>query len=120
MRTFLQTLERKPIKLRFVATTPQERNQGLMHQEPLKPDEGALFVYETPTTSGFWNKDVDFPISIGFFNMEGKLFDIRHLQPNQTTEVKPRGEFVYALEVPHGFFVQRDIGTNLRRYVDLG
>ena len=117
MRTFFESLQ-KHVRLRFVATTGPEHAQGLMHQEPLGPNEGALFVYESPSKSKFWNKNVSFPIEIGFFDISKKLVDIRQLQANQEQEVGSKYEFVYALETATGFFSQKDIGKSLDEFVD--
>ncbi|MCK9458448.1 MAG: DUF192 domain-containing protein [Proteobacteria bacterium] len=116
MRTFFESIQKR-VHLRFVATTGPEHAQGLMHQEPLKHNEGALFVYEAPSKSKFWNKNVNFPIEIGFFDINKKLVDIRQLQANQTQEIGCKQEFVYALEVSTGFFSQKDIGKSLDDFI---
>ena len=116
MRSFLESLQKR-LNLRFVATTGPERNQGLMHQEPLAPDEGALFIYESPTKSKFWNKNVSFPIEIGFFDINKKLIEVRKLMANQTREIGCRQEFAYALETAVGFFSQKDIGKTLDEFI---
>jgi hypothetical protein len=117
MRTFFESIQ-KHINLRFVATTGPERAQGLMYQAPLKFNEGALFVYNSPTNQKFWNKNVSFPLEIGFFDIDKKLIDIRYLQANQEQEVGCKKEYVYALEVSSGFFSIRDIGKSLDEFIN--
>lgn len=116
MKTFLESIQ-KQLKLRFVATTPQERAQGLMHQEPLAPDEGALFSFDKPIITSFWNKNVSFPIEIGFFDLSKKLIEIRRLNANQEQEIRSKGEVAYALEAPIGFFTKKDIGKSLEQLI---
>jgi|APSaa5957512535_1039671.scaffolds.fasta_scaffold02847_19 uncharacterized membrane protein (UPF0127 family) len=41
------------LKLRFTATTPNDRFKGLMNQGPLKEDEAALFVFGKPKLGSF-------------------------------------------------------------------
>ena len=116
MRTFFESIQKR-LHLRFIAITPQERNQGLMFQKPLQPNEGALFVYEHPTKAKFWNKHVDFPIDIGFFDTNEKLFDIKHLEANQEKEVGST-QCIYVLEVHVGFFSKKDIGKQLKEFTN--
>lgn len=117
MRTFFESLQ-KQLKLRFVATTPQERAEGLMNQPPLEPNEAALFVYETPAKGTFWNKNVTFPIDIGFFGADKKLIDIGHLEAQQEEQIGCKEEFAFALEVPVGFFTLRDVGKSLNEFIN--
>lgn len=116
MKTFLESADR--LHLRFVARTPRDRALGLMHQRLLAPNEGALFVYETPTKSQFWNKNVDFPICIGFFDQQHKLIDVKHLDANQIEAVGPHKYYCYALETSVGFFDDISLGTLLDSLVE--
>lgn len=111
MRTFLESANKT--HLRFVAKTPRERFRGLMFQPPLLPNEAALFVYDTPTKGSFWNKNVDFPIQIGFFDQQRKLIAVRRLEAQQQSSVGPNKEYRYALETSDGFFDAIPEGTLL-------
>ena len=99
--------------LRFVAETPQERFRGLMYQPPLAPREAALFVYDAPTKGTFWNKNVDFPIQIGFFDQQRKFIAVKRLERQQLESVGPNQEYRYALETSDGFFDGIPEGTLL-------
>ena len=101
------------IRLRFIADTPQERIRGLMYQAPLQPNEGALFIYNSVTKGKFWNKNVDFPIQIGFFDKDRKLIDVKRLEARQEKSVGPNAEYRYALETADGFFNEIGPGTHL-------
>ena len=90
-----------------------------MHQRLLAPNEGALFIYDLPTKSHFWNKNVDFPIQIGFFDQDHKLFDVKHLDAKQTESVGPHKYYCYALETSDGFFDDIPQGTLLDSLIDL-
>jgi len=50
--------------------TEEQRVHGLSGQESLSADEGLLFVFEEALTSGFWMKDMNFPISIIWLDRE--------------------------------------------------
>lgn len=108
------------LNLRFIAKTLEERARGLMFQKPLRPDEGALFVFESPSLGYFWNKNVQFPIDIAFFNGEKRLMNVQYLGANQTHPVFAPGKYSYVVEAPLGWFVRNKItyGTNLGNIID--
>lgn len=47
-----------------VADTMMSRMQGLSGRENLGERDGMLFIFDRPSTSGFWMKDMKFPIDI--------------------------------------------------------
>jgi uncharacterized membrane protein (UPF0127 family) len=47
-----------------VRDTDAGRSLGLSGKESLKANEGMLFIFDTPTTYGFWMKDMKFAIDI--------------------------------------------------------
>ncbi|HEU4429193.1 MAG TPA: DUF192 domain-containing protein, partial [Myxococcota bacterium] len=47
-----------------VVDTPALRARGLSGRAALAPDEGMLFLFETPAIQSFWMKDMRFPIDI--------------------------------------------------------
>ena len=59
-----------------VADTDAEREEGLMNVAHLDPDEGMIFTFDGPTTSGFWMKDTLIPLSIAFWRSDGTVVDI--------------------------------------------
>ena len=56
---------------------------GLMNQKPLEKNECAYFYFEKKGKHSFWNKNVDFPISLIFCNAKGNVEDIKYLQKHQ-------------------------------------
>ena len=71
------------IKIILTAITDSEREKGLMYHRPLEMDECAVFVFPTKEPQSFWNKNVDFPISIIFCKEDGTVIDIKSLEANQ-------------------------------------
>jgi hypothetical protein len=87
-----------------LATTPAQRSRGLMHRKKA-PADGMLFVFEHPTTSGFWMKNTLVPLSIVFFNADGKRVRRLEMKPCRTETCPiydPMRVYRFALELPAG------------------
>lgn len=89
-----------------VADTPALREQGLSGHEILAPNEGMLFVFSEPTLSGFWMKDMRFPIDIIYFDADRRIVDVwESATPESYPKIfMPRVPAQFVLEVPAGFF----------------
>jgi uncharacterized membrane protein (UPF0127 family) len=76
------------LKTILIAQDNASREKGLMfHNPPLKEDECALFKFDRPGKHSFWNKNVQFPISLLFCSADGKIEDIKYLKANQIDPV---------------------------------
>ena len=87
------------MKVRFTAETPYDRARGLMFSKPLASDEIAVFKFDNDTTSGFWNRNVSYPIKIAFFDSNFNMVGFKDLAAEQTelaTSLKP---YRYAVEL---------------------
>ncbi|MCC6276988.1 MAG: DUF192 domain-containing protein [Oligoflexia bacterium] len=115
-------LERKTIKVGAshvkveIADRPESRAQGLMFRKHLPSGEGMLFVFEKPEIQAFWMKNTLIPLSIGYFDSRGSLFQILDMEPASPMELNPktypsRQPALYALEVPRGWFQKAGIKT---------
>jgi uncharacterized membrane protein (UPF0127 family) len=90
-----------------VAATAEERARGLMNRKSLDQDSGMMFLFFEPTTGGFWMKNTLIPLSIAFFDEEGKILKILDMKPCRTESCKlyyPGVEYSGALEVNQGAF----------------
>jgi uncharacterized protein len=90
-----------------VAATEKERARGLMERESLDEDSGMLFVFFEPTAGGFWMKNTLIPLSIAFFDHDGKILKILDMTPCKKDPCKiydPGVEYHGALEVNRGAF----------------
>ena len=87
-----------------VARTDEERSRGLMHRTKLPDGEGMLFVFDRDQQLSFWMKDTLIPLSIAFIAWDGRITEIRDMQPQDLNSVRSSRSVRYALEVPQGWF----------------
>jgi len=90
-----------------VADSSSERERGLMGRTSLPADAGMVFVYDEDHRGPFWMKDTLIPLSIAFYDADGRILKILDMTPCKTDpcplydpEVAYRG----ALEVNAGAF----------------
>ena len=97
------------------------RAVGLMDVYHLPWDHGALFIFPTETTSGFWMKNTPIPLELIFLDRQYNVISIHQLKPHDKTIVKCEGPYKYALEVNPGWCDSCDIkaGSNINDNVDL-
>ena len=77
------------MRIRFTANTDLSRMKGLMFQEALSEDECALFEFPRCGKHGFWNNNVDFPISLIFCDEDKKVVAVKGLDAQQKSVVYP-------------------------------
>ncbi len=87
-----------------IADTPDTRQLGLMFRPSMPADAGMLFDFGEDTNGGFWMQNTILPLSIAFIAADGKIVDIKDMQPLDTTTVNSSGPYRYALEANQGFF----------------
>lgn len=106
-----------------VADTAEERRRGLMGREELAPDAGMLFLFEGPSSGGFWMKDTLVPLSIAFLrSVDGSRFRVVSILEMEPCEADPcptyDPETTYdaALEVDQGWFAEAgvEVGAEAR------
>jgi hypothetical protein len=104
-----------------VATTPEQKAQGLMLRTQLKEGEGMLFVFPFEQPLSFWMKNTLIPLSIGFFDKNQVLIEVLDMDPvigPVREEELPRyassRPAKFALEVPKGWFAKKKIGNKAR------
>lgn len=101
-----------------VAESPDERQQGLMGRTSLGANEGMVFLFaDGPVASEFWMKDTLIPLSIAFWDEDGRIVGIRDMDPCTEDPCPTYGSpepYVGALEVNLGFFTDHGITTGDR------
>ena len=95
-----------------VADTPEERQTGLMGRESLSPYDGMAFVWEEPVVGTFWMKDTMIPLSIAFWDDDGRIVSILDMDPcteDPCPTYGPDEPFVGAVEVDRGTFERHGV-----------
>ncbi|MGZ8260519.1 MAG: DUF192 domain-containing protein [Caldimonas sp.] len=99
-----------------VATTPQQREIGLMHRTAMAANDGMLFVFERPGRQCFWMRNTLIPLSIAFLADDGSVVNVEDMAP-QTLDGHCSAKPVrYVLEMNKGWFAKRGVkpGAKLR------
>lgn len=109
-----------------VATLPEQRRKGLMGRTELAPDNGMLFLYNTPREPGhgFWMYRTQIPLDIAYLDDSGVIRAIRQMPPcpsSRSSECPsyPAGvAFSAALEMNQGFFEREGVQVGDRLETD--
>lgn len=97
-----------------VADTVERRTRGLMYRIHLLPDSGMLFAFPTETNSPFWNKNTPLDLDIAFLDAEGNVLAVHHLARYSEELLAPEVLYLYALEMPGGWFAINGVGVGAR------
>jgi uncharacterized membrane protein (UPF0127 family) len=92
-----------------VATTPEQRETGLMFRREMPQHEGMLFVFEYPSQQCFWMKNTVLPLSVAFVSDDGTIANIDEMKP-QTLDAHCSTKPVrFVLEMNRGWFSKKGI-----------
>ncbi|MGH2754450.1 MAG: DUF192 domain-containing protein [Actinomycetota bacterium] len=90
-----------------IAETDEQRQLGLMHRTCLEEDAGMVFIFFDESQGGFWMKNTLIPLSVAFFDVDGKILKILDMQPCEADPCEiydPGVPYMGALEVNEGAF----------------
>lgn len=92
-----------------VASTPEQRQIGLMFRKEMASHEGMLFVFDTPAVQCFWMKNTLLPLSTAFVADDGTIINIEDMAPQSLHSHCSRQPVRYVLEMNQGWFAKRGI-----------
>lgn len=92
-----------------LAITLRQRAHGLMYREQLPENSGMIFLYDRETEGSFWMQNTYIPLSIAFFDADGKIIYITDMEPLTTDSHGPGKPFKAALEVNKGWFERNNV-----------
>lgn len=92
-----------------VASTPEQRQTGLMLRKEMPQHEGMLFVFEQASVQCFWMKNTLLALTAAFVADDGTIVNTADMKPG-TTESHCSGKPVrYVLEMNRGWFAKKGI-----------
>jgi len=93
-----------------VVVRPLELQQGLMHRPFLGEDEGMVFIYPAPGARSFWMRNTLIPLDIGFFTPDGKLSEVRAMNPlDENPVVSYSDKIQIGIETNQGWYHARGL-----------
>ncbi len=78
-----------------------------MGVKELGPDTGMAFLLDAPSDTSFWMKNTLIPLSVAFWDDDGRVLDILEMTPCTTDSCPtytPRAPYTTALEMNAGWF----------------
>jgi uncharacterized protein len=92
-----------------VASSPEQRQTGLMFRKEMPQQEGMIFVFEQASQQCFWMKNTLLPLTAAFVADDGTIVNMADMKP-QTTEPHCSAEPVrFVLEMNKGWFAKKGI-----------
>ena len=92
-----------------VASTPTQRQIGLMQRRDMPAHEGMLFVFEQPGVQCFWMKNTPLPLTAAFVADDGTIVNLADMQPLSEDSHCSAKPVRYVLEMNQGWFAQRGL-----------
>ncbi|MDR2416705.1 MAG: DUF192 domain-containing protein [Holosporales bacterium] len=85
------------------ATTPKERNEGLMFRRFLSPKHGMLLAFENTKRVSVWMKNTYISLDVLFVSASGRIVRIvPQTTPLSTTSIPSKQPVRFVLELPAG------------------
>ena len=97
-----------------VASTPLQRQIGLMHRREMPQHEGMLFVFEQPATQCFWMKNTLIPLTAAFVEDDGTIANLADMKPLDESSHCSAKPVRYVLEMNKGWFAQRNLRAGIK------
>ena len=102
-----------------MATTPEQRQIGLMLRKEMPQQEGMLFVFEEPSQQCFWMKNTLLPLTAAFVADDGRIVNLVDMKPQTLDAHCSREPVRYVLEMNQGWFAKKGIKAGSKLNGDL-
>ena len=105
-----------------VAENARQQAYGLKNRTSLPEDEGMVFLFFEPIDAGFTMEDTLIPLSVAFFDVDGRILEIRDMEPcppetDPCPVYEPGVRYRGALEVNRGAF--EDYGVEVGDVIEI-
>ena len=97
-----------------LATTPAQRQMGLMFRKDLASHEGMLFIFEEPTPQCFWMRNTPTALTIAFIKDDGSIVNLADMKPFDESSHCSARPVRYVLEMNQGWFAKRGIKAGFK------
>ena len=92
-----------------IASTPEQRQTGLMLRKEMPQHEGMLFAFEQASVQCFWMKNTLIPLTAAFVADDGTIVNTADMQPETTVSHCSAKPVRYVLEMNKGWFSKKGI-----------
>ena len=92
-----------------VATTPEQRQIGLMFRKEMPQHEGMIFVFEQAAQQCFWMKNTLLPLTAAFVADDGTIVNLADMKPQTLDSHCSNQPVRYVLEMNKGWFEKKGI-----------
>lgn len=92
-----------------LASSPAQRQIGLMHRKDMPTHEGMLFSFEEPGVQCFWMKNTLLPLTAAFVADDGTVVNLEDMKPQTTDSHCSEKPVRFVLEMNQGWFKARGI-----------
>lgn len=92
-----------------IASTPAQREIGLMYRPEMPPNEGMLFVFEQPAALCFWMKNTLLPLTAAFIADDGSIVNLEDMSPKTTDSHCAKKPVRFVLEMNQGWFKKKGL-----------
>jgi uncharacterized membrane protein (UPF0127 family) len=94
-----------------VASTPRQREIGLMFRSAMPASDGMLFIFEQPGQQCFWMRNTLIPLSVAFIGDDGSVVNVDDMKPQTLDSHCSAKPVRFVLEMNDGWFAKRGIKT---------
>lgn len=92
-----------------VASTPEQRQTGLMLRKEMPQHEGMLFVFEQASVQCFWMKNTLLALTAAFVADDGTIVNTADMKPETTDSHCSEKPVRYVLEMNQGWFAKKGV-----------
>lgn len=107
-----------------LATTPEQRERGLMERQTLEDNTGMLFIFSEESKHSFWMKNMNVSLDIIWINSDGEVVylvnDVPPCTKSPCQTYTPNIPALYVLEVNPGTIggLEIQVGTEISIFLN--
>jgi uncharacterized membrane protein (UPF0127 family) len=97
-----------------VALESAEREKGLMFRKVLGPNQGMVFLFDSPERQCMWMRNTLIPLSVAFIDRDGKIINVEEMAAQTDDNHCAAKPALYALEMNKAWFSKHGIAPGTR------